>query len=319
MRNKILLVLSMIFLSLGLSAHAQDYPAKPVKIIVNFPAGGPLDIIARLVAIRLTATLGQPFVVENVSGAAGNIGATNVARAQPDGYTILMSIDAPFTTGPSLTAAMPFALEDFRVVTVMGVTGLSIAVHPSLGVNSFSQLIEKGRSQEITFANAGLGSPGHFAALLLADATGIKVRAIPYRGNAPAVMAVVSGEVQAGFLGTGGLLPHIKTEKIKGLAVAGSQRSILMPDLPTIAEQGYPNFTLESMFVALLPAKTPEAVLSVLHKGITEALAQNDIRERLRAMDVVPTSLTGRDAVASLTKARDNYARIVKATGMKVE
>lgn len=300
-------------------AQAADYPDRTVKFIVNFPPGGPLDIIARLVAARLTTTLGQPFVVENVTGASGNIGAAQVARANPDGYTVLVSIDTPFTMTPSLYPATSVKPDDLRAVASMGLTGSTVAVNPSLGVQSLKELIDKGQRETITFATAGNGTPGHFAALMLADATGIKINPIHYRGNAPAVLALVSGEVQAGILSTSGLAPHIKAGKVKALAVAGSNHSSLLPDIPTSAEQGVPGLDLEFMFVAMVPARTPDTVVATLHKAIADAVAQPDFQSRLRAMDVASTRL-GSAAVADwLAKDRARYEAVVKKTGMKAE
>lgn len=297
--------------------HAADYPEKTVKIVVNFPPGGPLDIIARQVATRLNQTLKQSFVVENVSGASGNIGAAQVARANPDGYVILMSLDTPFTMTPSLYPDTSVKFDDLRPLAVMGVTGSTVATHPSLGVNSLKELIDKGRREPLTFATAGNGSPGHFAALMLADASGIKVNAIHYRGNAPAVLALVSGEVQAGILGTAGLLPHIKAGKLKALAVAGNSRSSVLADLPTAAELGQAGLEVEFMFVAMVPAKTPDAVVTTLQKAIAEAVGQAEFQERMRAMDIAPWTLAGNAVAERLKKSRQSYADIVKRTGMK--
>jgi len=303
----------------ALPALAADFPDKPIKIVVNFPPGGPLDIIARLVATRLTTTLKQSVVVENVSGAAGNIGATQVARASPDGYTLLMSLDTPFTLTPALNPTAGVNSADFRPVSVMGATGSILAVHPSLGVNSLDALIAKGRTDILTFSTAGAGSPGHFGALMLSDATGIKVNPIHYRGNAPAVMALVSGEVQAGVLGAGGLLPHIKAGKVTGLAVAGANRSSLLTDLPTAAELGQRGLELEFMFVALAPARTPDAVVNVLQNAIAEAVAQPDYQARMQALDIGRSPLTGAAIGDRLGQMRERYAAIVKKTGMKGE
>ena len=310
----------LCFAAAGVSPlHAVDFPEKSVKIVVNFPPGGPLDMIARQIANRLTTTLKQSVVVENVSGAAGNIGATQVARAKPDGYTILMSIDTPFTMTPALYPDTSVKAEELRPVAVMGVTGSVVAVHPSLGVNSLRELIERGKRDVLTFSTAGSGSPGHFAALMLADATGMKINPIHYRGNAPAVLALVSGEVQAGILGTGGLLPHIKAGKLKALAVAGNNRSSSLPDLPTALEQGQSGLDLEFMFISMVPAKTPDTVVGVLQKAILEATGQADFQERMRGLDVAPSSLTGAAAADRLTKSRERYAYIVKTTGVKGE
>ncbi len=300
-------------------ALAADYPERPVKIIVNWPAGGPIDIIARVIAARMSTTLKQPFVVENVTGASGNIGASAIARAQPDGYNILFSIDTPFTMTPLLSAATPFKMTDLRPIAMMGSTASTLAVNPGVGIKTLPELIAKGKLEPLTFASPGSGGPGHFAALMLSDATGIKVNPIHYRGNAPAVMALVSGEVQAGILATAGLLPQIKAGKILPLAAAGSQRSSMLPELPTAAEQGVPGLELEFLFLALVPEKTPETIVTTIRTGITEALRQPDIQERLRALDTIPSTLSGADVATRLTTTRERYARIIKATGMKGE
>lgn len=302
-----------------LTVRAADFPERTIRIVVNFPPGGPLDIIARLLAARMTTTLRQPVVVENVSGAAGNIGAAQVARAAPDGYTVLLSIDTPFTLTPALNPTGSVNLADFRPVGLGGVTGSILAVNPSLGVDSLQALVAKGRGQSVTFSTAGNGSPGHFGALMLADATGIKVQPIHYRGNAPAVLALVSGEVQAGVLGAGGLLPQIKAGKVKALAVAGSSRSTLLPDLPTAAELGHPGLQLEFMFLAMVPAATPPAVADVLQKAIADAVAQPDYQERMQALDIVRSPLSGSAITARLADMGTRYAAIVKQTGMRSE
>ncbi len=168
-----------------------------------------------------------------------------------------------------------------------------------------------------TFSTAGNGTPGHFAALMLADAAGVKVNPIHYRGNAPAVTALLSGEVQAGILGTAGLLPHIKAGKIKALAVAGSTKSSLLPELPTSAEMGTPGLDLEFMFVAMVPAKTPDAVVATLQKAIAEAVSQPDFGERMRAMDVAPSTMASSAVNDKLLKSRERYLQIVKSAGIK--
>lgn len=303
----------------SLPAAAADFPGRAIRIVVNFPAGGPLDVIARLLAARMATTLKQSVVVENVTGAAGNIGAAQVARAAPDGYTILLSIDTPFTLTPALNPTGSINVADFRPVGLGGVTGSILAVNPSLGVDSLQALIAKGRSEILTFATAGNGSPGHFGALMLAQATGIQVNPIHYRGNAPAVLALVSGEVQAGVLGAGGVLPQIKAGKVKALAVAGNSRSTLLPDLPTAADLGQPGLQLEFLFLAMVPAATPDAVVEVLQKSIAETVAQPDYQERMQTLDIGRSPLSGPAITARLADMRARYAAIVKQTGMRSE
>ena len=301
-------------------AHsAEDYPGKTVKFVVNFQAGGPIDVIARIVADKLKASFRHPVIVENAAGAGGNIGANNVAKAEPDGYTVLFTIDTPLTMNPSLYGAMPFKPADLRPVIMMGSAGSTIVANPATGMTTLKDLIAKGKSAEITFSSAGNGSPGHVASAMLAEAADVKINHIPYRGNASAVLAVVSGEVQAGILATAGALPQIKADKVKALAVAASRRSAQLPDVPTTAELGYPGVEMEFLFVAMVPAKTPDSIVDTLHKAIASAMGQADVQQRLRSIDIVPADLAGPQVADRLAKLQDRYARIIKTTGMKAE
>lgn len=305
---------------LAAPAHAaEDYPNKTVRFVVNFPAGGPIDVIARIVADKLKTSFRHPVIVENSGGAGGNIGANNVAKAEPDGYTVLFTIDTPLTMNPSLYGAMPFKPADLKPVIMMGSAGSTIVANPAAGMTTLKDLIAKGRNEAITFSSAGNGSPGHVAAAMLTEAAGVKINHIPYRGNAPAVLAVVSGEVQAGILATTGVLPQVKAGKVKALAVAASRRSPQLPDVPTTAELGYPGVEMEFLFLAMVPANTPGAVVNTLHKAIASAVGQADVQERLRSIDIVPSDLAGPQAADRLAKLRERYATIIKTTGMKAE
>ena len=298
---------------------AQAYPSRPIRAIVNFPPGGPLDLVAREVTTWLADSLKQTIVVENVSGASGHIGAGVVARAEPDGHTILLSIDAPFTSGPWLARQLPYPADALRPVAMLGTTSLLVAAHPSLGVSTLEELVERGRREEITVSTPGIGGPGHFGALLLADLTGIRVNPIHYRGNAPAVMALLSGEVKAGVLATTGLLPHVRSGKIKALAAAGPQRSALLPELKTVAELGYPKFTLQTMFLAMVPSKTQDAVVQKLYHEFSAVMRRPDLQERLRQMDILADSLGPPQTSNALAAARAEYGRIAKLTNMQPE
>lgn len=305
---------------LAAPAHAaENYPDKTVRLIVNFPAGGPIDVIARIVADKLKASFKHPVIVENLAGAGGNIGAGNVARAEPDGYTVLFTIDTPLTMNPSLYGAMPFKPADLRPVIMMGSAGSTIVSNPAAGMTTLKDLITKGKTDAITFSSAGNGSPGHVAAAMLIEAAGVKVNHIPYRGNAPAVLAVVSGEVQAGILATAGMLPQVKAGKVKPLAVAATRRSVQLPDVPTTAELGYPGVEMEFLFAAMVPARTPDADVNALHKAIGSAMSQADVQERLRNIDIVPSDLAGPQLAEKLARLQERYARIIKTTGMKAE
>ncbi len=302
------------------TSQSAPWPSRPVRVVVNFPAGGPLDALARQVSGSLSGRLGQPFAVENVTGAAGEIGASAVARAQPDGHTILMSIDAPFTIARAMRPQAGARIDDFTWVSLMGTSGLVFAVHPSVGVRSLAELIALGRTRSLNFSTAGPGSPGHLAAAVLGEVTGVQANPIHYRGNAPAVLAVVSGEVNAGILSTPGMLPHIRSGKLTGLAIAAERRSPLLPDLPTVGEAGHAALAQESLYVVGLPSRAPESLVRALSVAIGEALADPAARERFVALDMsVSDAAESSRAEARLRELLDRYTKVVKATGLKAE
>lgn len=312
-------VSSAAWLTAPVQAQAPAWPSRPIRVVVNFPAGGPLDILARQVAGQLSNRLGQPLAVENVTGAAGEIGASAVARAQPDGYTLLMSIDAPFTIARAMRPQGGARIDDFSWIAMLGTSGLTVAAHPSVGVKTLAELIARGRARPLNFSTAGPGSPGHLAAAVLADAAGVQATPIHYRGNAPAVTALVAGEVDAAIISTPGLLPHIRGGKLQALATAANQRSPLLPDLPTVAELGYPALAQESLYLVAAPARTPDAILRTLATALTEALSEPALKERMVSLDLTPNLQDGREAQAQLGQTLERYTRIVKATGMKAE
>lgn len=303
----------------AIAQTTTPWPSRPVRIVVNFPAGGPLDILARLVAGSLSSRLGQAFAVENITGAAGEIGASTVARAQPDGHTVLISIDAPFTIARAMRPQGGARIDDFSWVALMGTSGLTVAAHPSAGVRTLAELIERGRGRAMNFSTAGPGSPGHLAAAVLAEAAGVQATPVHYRGNSPAVLAVVSGEVDAAIISTPGLLPHIRSGKVQALAVASSQRSALLPETPTVAEAGYPALAQESLYLVALPARAPEGIVRALAGAIAEVLSDAGARERLVALDLTPGTQDGVAARVHLSQTLERYTRIVKATGMKAD
>ena len=310
---------SAALLSLPALSQTQTWPTRPVRMVVNFPAGGPLDILARQVAGLLTNLLGQPFAVENVTGAAGEIGAASVARAQPDGYTVLMSIDAPFTIARAMRPQTGVRIEDLIWVAMLGTSGLTVAAHPSAGVRTLAELIARGRSRPLNFSTAGPGSPGHLAAAVLADAASVQATPVHYRGNAPAVTALVAGEVDAAIISTPGLIPHIRAGKLQPMATAASRRSPLLPDLPTVGELGYPALAQESLYLVALPARTPASVAATLSTALASAMADPALRERMTSLDLTPGLEDGARAQALLGQTLERYTRVVKATGLKAD
>lgn len=304
----------------GPPAHAQPaWPAKPVRFINSFPPGGPSDLIARSIADILQKELKQTFMVENKAGASGNIGSDAVAKSPADGYTVLIGIDTTVTVNPHIYKGMPFKPADLRPVMVMASSGLLIGVHPSTGFKTLADLVAAGKAKGVSFSSGGSGSPGHLAAELLTEVADVKINHIPYKGNTPAVTAVLAGEVDGGVLATPGMLPHVKAGKVTALAVTSRQRSKLAPDIPTVAEAGLKNLEQEVLYMAWVPAATPEPVVQALQRSFTDALARPDVQARLSTLDLHYEGLTGAVAAKRLADLSERYSRVIRATGMKVE
>jgi len=307
-------------LGAAFAAGAQNaWPTKPVRIVNNFPPGGPSDLIARSVADVLAKQTGQPFIVDNKAGAAGNIGADAVAKAPADGTTLLFGIDSTFTINPHIYRSMPFKPADFKPVMVMASSGLLVGAHPGTGFKTLADLVKAGKGKGVSFSSAGSGSPGHLAAAMFTEATGMKITHVPYKGNTPAVTAVLSGEVDAGVLATPGMLPHVKAGKIAALAVTSRKRSQLAPDVPTVAEAGLPQLEQEVLYLCMVPAATPEPVVQAITKAVGDALARADVRQRLEVLDLHYEGLAGAAAAKRLAELSDRYGKVIRATGMKVE
>jgi tripartite-type tricarboxylate transporter receptor subunit TctC len=315
---------AVLAIGLGVSlsmpaAHAQSFPAKPIRFINNFPAGGPSDFLARTVGEAITTHFKQPVVTENKAGAGGNIGADLVAKSPADGYTVLFGIDTAFTVNPFIYKGMPFKPADFKPIMVMVSSGLLVGANPGSGIKTLKDLIAQGKGKGLNFSSGGSGSPGHLAAEIFMDAADIKIQHIPYKGNSPAVLAVMSGEVDAGVLATPGMLPHVKAGKITPLAVTSRQRSRSAPDVPTVLEVGLKDLELEVLYVAMVPAATPEPLIQLLQKAFTDALKRPDTQAQLASMDLFYEGLIGAEAAKRISDLSQRYDRIIKSTGMKVE
>lgn len=302
------------------AAQAQSgYPQKLIKLIVNYPPGGPIDIIARSLASELQPVFKQPVIVENKPGASGNIGADQVAKSAADGYTVLLGIDTNVTVNPHIYPAMPFKPADLKPVMVLASSGMMVGTNPRTGFKTLAELVAAGKAKGVSFSSAGSGSPGHLAAEVFREATGMKILHIPYKGNNPAVMAVLAGEVDGGVLATPSLLPHVKAGKVTALAVTSRQRSGLAPEVPTVAEAGYKNLEQEMYYLAMVPAATPDAVVQRLEQAFAQALTKPEVKQRLRDLDLVYEGLAGAAAGKRLSELSERYGRVVKATGMRVD
>jgi tripartite-type tricarboxylate transporter receptor subunit TctC len=303
-------------------ALAQPYPSKPVKIVVPFAAGGAVDILTRVLADKLSPALGQPVVVEPVVGAGGNIGSAAVAKAAPDGYTLLMATTGTHTINPGLYKNMPFDAEKvFAPITLVASVPNILVVHPDIPAKTVKELVALAKSQpgKLNFASFGHGTSNHLSGELLKSVAGIDVVHVPYKSAPQAVMEVVGGQVNFAFVNAPLALPQVKAGKLRALAVTGAKRSPAVPDLPTMAEAGLPDFVVESWYGVMAPAGTPEPVVRKLHDDLLKVLARPDVVEAFakQGADVVTT--TPAEFAAIVTKEKARWADVIRKSGARID
>jgi len=310
----------------ALAVHAQApaaaYPTKPVKLVVPFPPGGSLDIAGRLIAQKLGETWGQSVVVENKPGAGGNIGADFVAKSPPDGYTILLGALSTHAVNPSLYKSMPYdAAKDFAPITLIAITPNVLVVNASLPVNSAREFIAyaKANPGKLAFGSGSNGSAGHLAGELFKAETGTDAVHVPFKGGAPATQALLAGDTQFMFDNLANAMSQVKAGKIKALAVTTAQRSSLVPDLPTMAEAGLAGFDISTWYGLFAPAGTPALVVAKWNADVTKVLNSPDVRARLIADGAEPSPNTPEQFSQFIARELAKYARIVKASGAKVD
>ena len=300
-------------------ALAQQYPAKPVRMVVPFPAGGPADLVARLLSAKLTENWGQSLVIENRGGAGGNIGTAAVAKAPPDGYTTLLTTSG-FMCNPSLYKDPGYdPFRDFAPVTVVGNSATIVVRHPSLPVNSMRDIERLARTSKLDYATPGIGLAGHLSGELFKTLTGIQMQSIPFSGAAPAIAAVLSGQVKLGFMAVPSTVPHVKSGKLVAIAVTSPQRLAVLPDVPTVAESGYPGFQVDNMYGVLVPAGTPPAVINKLHDDIVQVLGRPEVKATLAAATIDIIGNTPEEFSRYIRSEYTKWAKIVKVSGARVE
>lgn len=304
------------------TAAAQSYPAKPVRIVVPFAAGGGTDIVARALGAKLGEALGQTFIVENRAGAAGAIGAEFAAKSAPDGYTLLMGSSGPIVLNPSLQAKLSYdPLRDFTPVALITTMPFLTVVHPSLPVRSVKELIAfaQARPGQLNYASPGSGSSTHLATELFKAMARVDIVHVAYKGVAPATTDLISGQVQmlTGDLNT--LTPHVKSGRMRPLAVTGAKRSSVMPDLPTIAEAGVPGYEASGWFGMLAPAGTLPQIVRRLNGEIVNALASEDLRVRLAGLGGEVAGGTPEQFGDHLRREIAKWSKIIRTLGLKPE
>jgi tripartite-type tricarboxylate transporter receptor subunit TctC len=309
-------------LAVPLIAFAQVYPSKPVRVVVTFPPGSTPDIVGRALASRLQEAMGQPFVVENRAGAGGNIGADAVAKAAADGYTLLVSTNGVFSINKSLYKSMPFDPDkDLVPVSLLATAPQMLVVHPSLGIDSFKQFLEHVRRNpgKLSYGSVGAGSASHLTMELLKNDARVFVVHIPYKGFPPAVTDMLGGNIHTMFAIVPGVLPHVKAGKMTGLAVTALKRSELAPEVPSVAELGYPQ--LESLaWIGLgAPAGTPQEALDRLGAETVRGMRAPEVRNLLgkQGFDVVASS--PQEFSRWIRAEAEKWARVIKASGAAVD
>ena len=291
---------------------AQSYPAKPIRMIVPFVPGGNTDIIARVYAPKMAELIGQQIVVENRGGAGGTIGSEVVARASPDGYTILM-VSAGHTINPAMVKKLPYdSVKDFAPVSIIADVPTAFVVHPSLPAKNVKEFIAIARARpgEINYSTAGRGTVGHLAAELLSSMAKIKLVHVPYKGTGQAMVDLVGGHVQMQFPSMPAAIQHVRTGKLRMIAQTGKQRSAAAPDIPTMAESGLSGFVVSSGFGMFAPAGTPRPIIDRIHAALVKALNDPKVKENLAAQ--------GAEVVASTPEEHDQFNRTEIAKWIKV-
>jgi tripartite-type tricarboxylate transporter receptor subunit TctC len=314
------LYLFAVFIGAAAAAGAP-YPTKPIRMIVAVPPGGPADTLARLVAPRLTESLGQTVVIDNRPGANGIIAYETTARAAPDGYTFT-AVAAGVVINASLYKSVPYdPIRDFAPIT-LGITVPNIlVVHPSVAASSVKDLIALAKAKQgaVTFASAGNGTSGHLALELFRTSAGVNVIHVPYKGGGPALSDVLAGQVQALFSIALAAAPQIKAGRVKALAITSLRRSPVSPDLPTVAESGLPGFEVVGWFGWLAPAATPQPIIDRLHGEIVRTLRLPDVRDRLLSQSTEPVGNTPREFAAFMKSEHAKWGRLIRAANIRVE
>lgn len=311
--------LALVFIG---SALAQDYPSRPLRLIAPFPPGGGIDFLARILGQKMTESWGQQVVIDNRSGGSGIIGMEIAARAAPDGYTILMSEVGTLSINPSVFSRLSYdPLRDFQPVTKVGDIPLTCAVHPSLRITTLQDFVSaaKAKPGELRFASAGNGSMLHLATELFAKRAGIKLTHVPYKGGSLGLNALLSNEVSLLCMTTSSLLPHVQQGRINALAISTAQRSQSLPDLRTIAEQGYAGYDTAQWVGMLVPKATPKSIVTKLHAESVRILALPDVRDRLKTAGVEVVGNTPDAFAAQIRADTEKYGMLAAELGIRLD
>jgi len=315
--KKFLIALTLAFVS-SLGVAAETWPAKPVRIIVPFPPGSSPDLIARMLTDKLAQALGQPVIVENKPGAGGNLGTGLVAKAEPDGYTLGLSIPGPLAVNTVLYKKMDYdPFTELVPLTLVAVSPNVLIVNPGLGVNSVKEFIDYAKAQpgKLNYGSIGNGSASHLTMELLKMQAGVDIVHVPYPGSPQVITSILANQVQAGFVVPATAMPLVQSGRVKAIAVTSSAKSPVLPDLPTVAEAGFPGFESSAWIGMVAPAKTPKPIIDRLNQELAAIIRSQEVREKMLKIYFQAVG-TAPEGLSSLMRSeRDRWARVIKQTG----
>lgn len=320
--NYLILCAFLQFSALAVQAATANYPNKPVRILVPVPAGGTIDVLARMIAPAMAQGMGQPLVIDNRGGAGGLIGAELAARAAPDGYTVMMCSQGPLTILPHLQKNVPYdALREFAPVSLISTGPYLLVTQPGAPFKSVKELIAAARAEpgKINYASAGNGAPNHLASELFKNMAGINLLHVPYKGAPQSVTDVLGGHVRLNLGSIPPLLPHVKAGRLRAMGVSSLKRVVQLPDLPTISEAGVPGYEFSAWFGMVTPAKTSSAIVQLLHQQVTRALRSPETSTQFETQGAIAVGNTPAEFGAFIKREYDSNAQIVKVSGLKIE
>ncbi|MBI4189023.1 MAG: tripartite tricarboxylate transporter substrate binding protein [Betaproteobacteria bacterium] len=320
------LVSFMVFLAAvvpRLEAAETKYPSRPIRFVVPFPPGGTNDTLARIIGPKLTDSMGQTWVVDNRGGGGGNLAIEVVATAQPDGHSVLLGLNTALTANPALYPNLPFnIMADLQPITKLASAQFILVAHPSIQASNLNEFIALVKSMpgKLNYASAGVGSPLHLAAEMFKFRTNTDIVHVPYRGGGPAATAVLAGEVQALFGSVAATLPHVKAGRLKAFAVTGLKRSAVAPNLPTIAQSGFPGFEVTSWYSLLVRAKTPRPIVKRLYDEAVHAVMLNDVQEAFGRQGLgIETSANPEQLASQIKSETGIWAKVISGAGIKAD
>jgi tripartite-type tricarboxylate transporter receptor subunit TctC len=301
---------------------AQPYPAKPIRIVVHFPPGGPTDLVARAVGQKLTEAWGQQVIIDNRPGAGGVIGVDLVVRAAPDGYTLLLGTGGSMSVAPAIGLKAPYnVFSDLAPVSLVVLNPQLLVLHPSLPASSLKELIRFAKSKpgQINYASVGPGSPQHLGMEMLKSMAGIDMLHIPYKGTAPAITDVLAGQVSLMFNSMPSVLPHVKNKKLKGIAVSSARRSAAAPDIPTVAEAGLAGFQYVTWYGLYAPAATPREIVMKLNTQVVKILAEPELSQRFSSQGAEPAGSSPEQLALHMREEHESWKKVIKSANIRLD